>query len=276
MIHLELWPTLAFVVMALSWLAFVITFVFHKKPPSPPDQKRDPTSIIGIVFQGLSYAIVWTIRRPWFTAMFPNKSLEIGLAVLTMILAVFSVWFSQYKFFRRYGLQDNTSVVLNGVLLFVVLFYVYPLKFLFTLLVNIFTGGGGQVRMPDGTTGLMVENGDQVSTLMIIFGAGYVAVFGVFVLLYWHAYRQREALELNELEVFDTRVDIRESALNVGIALLSITIAFIGRGRFAFLSGITYMLNGILSPLHGTMMGRRRRKLEEQFDAKRSAAPATD
>ena len=180
----------------------------------------------------------------------------------------FLVWFNQYKFFRRYGLQDNTSVVLNGVLLFVVLFYVYPLKFLFTLLVNIFTGGGGQVRMPDGTTGLMVENGDQVSTLMIIFGAGYIAVFGVFVLLYCHAYRQREALELNELEVFDTRVDIRESALNVGIALLSIAIAFIGRGRFAFLSGITYMLNGILSPLHGTLMGRRRRKLEEEFDAK--------
>ena len=189
---------------------------------------------------------------------------------------LFLVWFSQYKFFRRYGLQDNTSVVLNGVLLFVVLFYVYPLKFLFTLLVNMFTGGGGQVRMPDGTMGLMVENGDQVSTLMIIFGAGYIAVFGVFVLLYWHAYRQREALELNELEVFDTRVDIRESALNVGIALLSITIAFIGRGRFAFLSGITYMLNGILSPLHGTLMGRRRRKLEEQFDAKRGAAPAAD
>jgi len=93
MIHLELWPTLAFVVMMLSWLAFVIAFFFHQKPPSPPDQKRDPTSIIGIVFQGLSYAIVWTIRRPWFTAMFPNKSLEIGLAVLTMILAVFSVWF---------------------------------------------------------------------------------------------------------------------------------------------------------------------------------------
>ena len=76
---------------------------------------------------------------------------------------------------------------------------------------------------------------------------------------------------MNELEVFDTRVDIRESALNVGIALLSITIAFIGRGRFAFLSGITYMLNGILSPLHGTLMGRRRRKLEEEFDAKLGA-----
>src|SRR5437763_15426068 len=94
MIHLELWPTLAFVVMALSWLAFVITFFFHKKPPSPPDQKRDPSSIIGIVFQGLGYAIVWTIRRSWFTPMFgSNKFLEIALAIVTMVLTVASVWF---------------------------------------------------------------------------------------------------------------------------------------------------------------------------------------
>src|SRR6266550_1514385 len=186
------------------------------------------------------------------------------------------VWYNQYKFFRRYGLQDAMTVCLNCFLLFVVLFYVYPLKFLFTFLVSLFTGGQGRIRLPTGAEVMMVDSNEQVSTLMIIFGAGYVAIFGVFVLLYWHAYRKREALELNELEVFDTRVDIRESALNVGIALLSITIAFIGRGRFAFLSGITYMLNGILSPLHGTLMGRRRRQLEEQFDAKLGAGPATD
>ena len=93
MIHLELWPTLAFVVMMLSWLAFVLTFLFHKKPTSPPDKKRDPSSITGIVLQGVSYGIVWSIRRTWFTPMFPNRSLEIGLAVLTMVLAVWSVWF---------------------------------------------------------------------------------------------------------------------------------------------------------------------------------------
>ena len=94
MIQLNFWPTLAFVVMALSWLAFVITFFFHKKPPSPPDQKRDPSSILGIVFQGLGYAIVWTIRRTWFTPMFgSNKFLEIALAIVTMALAVASVWF---------------------------------------------------------------------------------------------------------------------------------------------------------------------------------------
>src|SRR5215813_6803567 len=108
---------------------------------------------------------------------------------------LFIVWYNQYKFFRRYGLQDNITMLLNAVLLFVVLFYVYPLKFVFSLMVNRFTGGQGDFRLPDGTIGHMVESNGQIGKLMLIFGAGYVAVFGVFVLLYWHAYRKRAELD---------------------------------------------------------------------------------
>jgi hypothetical protein len=81
---------------------------------------------------------------------------------------LFVVWFNQYKFFRRYGLNDNLTIVMNAVLLFVVLFYVYPLKFLFTFLVDKFTGGHGEVRLPNGTVEGMVESADQVANLMII------------------------------------------------------------------------------------------------------------
>ncbi|HYX27526.1 MAG TPA: TMEM175 family protein [Pyrinomonadaceae bacterium] len=178
---------------------------------------------------------------------------------------LFVVWYNQYKFFRRYGLQDNITMILNGVLLFVILFYVYPLKFVFTLIVNMFSGGHAEVMLPNGTLGHMIENADQMAKLMLIFGVGYVAVFGVFVLLYWHAYRQRRILDLNELETFDTREDIQESGLNVGIGALSMVIAAIG-GRFAGLAGMTYMLCPIVLSIHGTMMGRQRRKLEKDFD----------
>ncbi len=179
---------------------------------------------------------------------------------------LFIVWYNQYKFFRRYGLQDNPTMLLNGVLLFVVLFYVYPLKFVFTLMVNVFTGGGGDFVLPNGTVEHMITSSDQMAKLMRIFGAGYIAVFGVFVLLYWHAYRKRDDLDLNELEIFDTRVDIQESALNVGIGTLSILVAAFGGGRLSAFAGFTYMLCPVVLSLHGTMMGRRRRKLEDAFD----------
>src|ERR1700752_1072677 len=74
---------------------------------------------------------------------------------------LFVVWFNQYKFFRRYGLNDIVTIIINAVLVFVVLFYVYPLKFVFTFLVDRFTGGHGEVRLPNGTVQGMVESADQ-------------------------------------------------------------------------------------------------------------------
>src|SRR5580704_12923260 len=44
------------------------------------------------------------------------------------------IWRTHYRFSRRYGLEDPYTVFLNVVLLFLVLFFVYPLKFVFTLL----------------------------------------------------------------------------------------------------------------------------------------------
>lgn len=114
-------------------------------------------------------------------------------AFLISFLLLFAVWFTQYKFFRRYGLRDTTTVALNGALLFVVLFYVYPLKFLFSFLVNELTGGHGEVRLPNGNIVGMIENDGQMASLMVTFNLGYLAVFAVFVLLFWHAYRKREA-----------------------------------------------------------------------------------
>ena len=45
--------------------------------------------------------------------------------------------------FRRYGLHDGYTRFMNSLLLFVMLFYVYPLKFLFTLMI-------GQITNPEG------------------------------------------------------------------------------------------------------------------------------
>lgn len=186
---------------------------------------------------------------------------------------LFIVWYNQYKFFRRYGLQDNVTMLLNGVLLFVVLFYVYPLKFVFTLLVNLFTGGQGEFIQPNGSVGHMVESNDQLAKVMLVFGAGYVAVFGIFALLYWWAYRRRAELDLNELETFDTRVDVQESTLNATIGCISIVVAAAGGARFGPWAGFVYMLCPIVLSIHGAMMGRKRRSLEKDFDLARQINP---
>jgi uncharacterized membrane protein YiaA len=178
---------------------------------------------------------------------------------------LFLVWYQQYIFFRRYALQDTLTNVLNGVLLFVVLFYVYPLKFLWSTLISTFTGHGLLVHLPGGETAPALREG-QWAQLMLIFDAGYVAVFLVFALLYLHAYRRRERLELNRLELFDTWTEVQSNLINVGIGLLSAGIAFsaLHSGNASY-SGLVYMLIGPALTIHGFVRGsQRRRKYEVQ------------
>ena len=227
-------------------------------------RSHEPSRIEGLSDAVFGFAVtllVVSLEVPKTYAQLIEAMRGYGAFAISFTLLLL-VWYTQYKYFRRYALQDNVSVILNAALLFVVLFYVYPLKFVFTFLISMFTGHKGEVQLPNGTTIAMVENADQVASLMVIFSVGYLAVFGLFVLMYGHAYRKRAKLELNELEVFDTRTDIRESALNVAIAAVSIGL---GLARYAGLSGMTYMLCPIVLSLHGMMSGKRRQRIEERL-----------
>ena len=96
-LSLESWPTLVFVIVMVAWFVFAgvfLIFLTRQKPPSTPDRKRARTSIVGIVLQALSYSVVWSVRRTSFTPIVGmRKSLEIALSILTMALAISSVWF---------------------------------------------------------------------------------------------------------------------------------------------------------------------------------------
>ena len=43
---------------------------------------------------------------------------------------LFMIWYAHYLFHRRFGLEDYTTIILNSILIFFILFYIYPLKFL--------------------------------------------------------------------------------------------------------------------------------------------------
>lgn len=170
-----------------------------------------------------------------------------------------AVWFEQYKFFRRYGLEDPLTMRLNAVLLFIVLFYVYPLKFLFTLLVDQLLGYDTLVDPSSGVVVEEIEPG-QLPLLMVIYGAGFVAVQLVFFVLYLRAYAQRDALGLEAHERSITREEIQGFLLATGVGLTSIVIAILGGQDAASLAGYTYLLLIPLLTANGYLMGRRRRR----------------
>ncbi len=182
-----------------------------------------------------------------------------AFAVCFALLIV--IWREHYIFFRRYGLQDAGTLWLNAALLFVMLFYVYPLKFLFTLVLSPLTGTPTEVRLPGGATESAIETA-QFPSLFLIYGAGIIALYVLLALMYAHAYRRRKALELTPLEVFDTRASIRAHLLAAAIGGISVVVALTVPLHLIGLAGFTYFLFGPVLALHGVWTGKRRKKYE--------------
>ena len=170
----------------------------------------------------------------------------------------YQVWYDHYKFFRRYGLDDNFTIHLSALLLFVVLFYIYPLKFLFSALMDQLLGFSTQGGSSAGEVVETIEPG-QWPLLLVIFGAGFVVVQLVFALLYWRAYALRGVLNLNEYEASITRQEIQSYLILAVIGLASIAIALLGGEGTISWAGLVYLLSWPLLTIHGHIMTRRRK-----------------
>ncbi len=189
----------------------------------------------------------------------------LGFAVC--FAALVEIWWRHYRFFRRYGLQDTPTMALNSLLLFLVLAYVYPLKFLFALLASEVLGDPTLVA-PAGGAGAAPLAAADAATLMVIYGVGFASGFAILTLLYLRAWRRREALELTRLEAFETLAAAGDNLLFAGVGILSIAIALSGH---AALAGFSYFLTGIGATLYWSAMGVWRRRLGAGEPAKPAA-----
>ena len=167
------------------------------------------------------------------------------------------IWFEHYSFFLRFSLRDNLTVFLNLVLLFVVLFFAYPLKFVLTRLVAGMTGIGAAAA----GEGLDSMSPADARLLMTTYSAGFVAVFAILTLFYWNALRQRRALALTPLEEFDARAGARAHLLSVAIGSISIVAALTVPIGSLWVAGVVYFLLGPVQATNGRRSGKARARL---------------
>ena len=171
------------------------------------------------------------------------------------------IWHEHDTFFERYPLTDGPTTLINSVLLFVVLVYVYPLKFMFeSFMQQVF---GISSRSLEGMTL------QQLANASILYGLGFFILMSLFTLLYLHAYRRRGALGLNPLEVFDTRSYAGHHAVSAGVGLFAMLFAIVAPVQLAFLSPSSFALMG---PAHW-FYGNRRDKARRAFVSSTQARP---
>lgn len=178
------------------------------------------------------------------------------IAFFLAFALLFSLWNYHYKFFRRYGLEDWAVTWLNAFLMFVILFFVYPLKFLFTFLVRLFSGFPTNIVLRDGSVIPSISL-EQWPELMLAYGLGFIAIYGTFAMLYWYAYRQRERLSLDAVEQLKTRSSIVGHLANCLVAMISMAIITVWGPRAIFFSGMAYALIGPFQFLVGSFFRRR-------------------
>jgi|GEM_PF-772512 len=156
------------------------------------------------------------------------------------------VWYDHARFFRRHPLTDNITVALNMLLLFVVLLYVYPMKFLFSLLVD-----AAVFRLPQTA----VQSAPEWKMLMQVYGLGFAALHAIFLGMHLHA---RRMLTYDEIAAIELAGSVRRHLANMLVGLLSVAIARYTSDRGA-VAGFAYFLIVPLLTLNGWMTGRAKR-----------------
>lgn len=162
------------------------------------------------------------------------------LACITLIVLI---WHEHYVFFQRYGLRNGKMITLNTLFLVIILFYVYPLKFLTKVILV------GPLAYVTGNQELVKEimsmiHAQDVGQLMIIYGIGATSVFLVLALMYRYALSQASVLDLDEIERFDTRMSLISNLLMASVPFVSLIMAFVLRNSFwaGPVAGFTYFL----------------------------------
>ncbi|HZZ76685.1 MAG TPA: hypothetical protein VFE04_12180, partial [Puia sp.] len=145
------------------------------------------------------------------------------------------------------------TVALNGTLLFIVLFYVYPLKFLFTLIFS------DQIYGANKSPFTIKQS--QLPLLMMIYAMGFIAIYTLFYLMYSHASRKAGKLGLTPIEKFDCHSSMYKMVIMVFAGIGSFVAALFLNNENAGLAGYLYFLIGPALGVFFTIRTGIRRKL---------------
>jgi uncharacterized membrane protein len=185
------------------------------------------------------------------------------------IVLIVLIWHEHFVFFYRYGLRNVKVIVLNTIFLIIVLFYVYPLKFLWKyLLLNPLARAFNQQSIIKEVSEM--ARPEDTGSLMIIYGIGAASIFLILMLMYRYALKNSDRLQLNKIEEFDTRSSMTTNFLMATVPMLSVILAWIFQNSpwAGMISGFAYFLYTPLMFTYSTRRAKRRKKILMEFSSR--------
>ena len=163
-----------------------------------------------------------------------NKANWVTFAVTFFVLV--ALWKVHYNFFRRTKYMDNWIITFNSVLLFVILYYIFPLR-----------------SMLNSLMGKESQTWESLSSLFAFYSGGFVLIFLSFSLMYYRAYKKTSSVGDSLNLLFYTR----HFAIYVIVGLLSIVLATMGVGIQFGLPGFIYVIIGFLAWGHAVWFNKK-------------------
>ena len=202
----------------------------------------------------------------------------LGFILATAVIFMF--WNDHYQFFLRYGLEDPKTKFLNFVFLFLILFYVYPLKFLFNILGTGFflkisqlfevNSEAFHLKLSEFKETMSLSQGEWFS-LFLSYGIGLILLYLIFILLYKNALKFSKELELNEMEIFETKASLYGYLVMMIIPILSLFILFLAPIKYQYFAGMIYCSFGIIVPVYFSITDKKRKAVSKQTDSQKTS-----
>lgn len=159
-----------------------------------------------------------------------TKSSATGfLSFFVSFFVLVAIWWVHYNFYRRTNYMDNGIIALNSILLFVALYYVFPLK----SLVQSWMGEG-------------VKTPKDLANLFVMYGIGFMLIFLCFSLMYYRSFRKSHSAQKATLLYFYSR----HFGIFVFVGAISVLFAFLEVGLKIGFPGYIYALLGPLCFWH--------------------------
>jgi uncharacterized membrane protein len=224
-----------------------------------PISRLDVFSDVVLAFSLVLLVVSLAVPKNFTDLRYPTPSFATSAVCFLMLV---NVWFSHYVFFRRYGLSDRWTVALNAALVGLILFCIYPLKFLYSTMFTYLVRADFPPRFAAAV---------EINGMLVLYALGFTTVFFLVAALYWNAWRQRESLRLNGIERLLTVSSIVDALGVSAIGLIACLAALVFPPSWALYSTVLYFLLLPWKALNTLYFGHKARTLRRLVQAELTA-----
>ena len=185
-----------------------------------------------------------------FTKTLPAFLVSIGFLII--------IWKEHVRFSEIYGLRGPMFVFLNSLFIALIIFYVYPLRFLTLFMTQAIFGSDLPVTISPR----------EIPDIMIYYGFVAFALYFILLWFYQVALKKKSVLQLNEYEIMHTTFQRNRMILMSVVPIVSILLVIAIKGySVALASFIGGMMYSTYTPAIIIWAKRYKKKAKEIIDS---------